>query len=401
MRSILKKVLVYIFVMVFAFGSIEFSNVKADDEIETVIISSGEVVTITTDTYVYFTPETTAEYNIYSVGENVPFMTLYEAATYNYLCMGYEEIGNNFYVTVELQAGVEYLIDCYDMDDMPFELHLEMASAEEAQVTDIELSISNVRPYLVKGQLEDGDIQIGYIKNDGKYYFNLDRVREMIKIKVYYSDDTTIEWAYKTTEQILNKKQVDYEISDTSEWCAKGDNLVQVTYEGITKSISIPVKNQIELEINGVSISYLGEGARTVYSIEDSTKTVEEVGLIYGLTNYIEEADLYVGNKSDNVFDFRATTKGKIRTEGNKDIYAMTMKFGNVSSNFFEENISVRAYAKLDDGTYEYSDVGNYTIFNVANRLYTEKQMPTKEGHDYLYNNILGYVNPQYVQIEY
>ena len=81
--------------------------------------------------------------------------------------------------------------------------------------------------------------------------------------------------------------------------------------------------------------------------------------------------------------------------------YVMTMTFSNVSTEFLSTRLALRAYAKLSDGSYEYSEVYKTTVFTVAEVLYTGKQMSTKEQHDYLYNRILHAVNNQYVPINY
>jgi uncharacterized repeat protein (TIGR02543 family) len=161
------------------------------------------------------------------------------------------------------------------------------------------------------------------------------------------------------------------------------------------------------IEINGYQISYLSEGMRTVYSVSDTIngKSVVEKGMIYGIYDEVSEADLYVGNKSAFVKSYPATSRGKlaasVSSTDDADSYAMTLLFAKKNKTEFNTRMYIRAYAKLSDGTYVYSDVYNYTIASVAEKLYKDCSMPTEAGHNYLYNSILKVVNPSYGRIDY
>lgn len=61
----------------------------------------------------------------------------------------------------------------------------------------------------------------------------------------------------------------------------------------------------------------------------------------------------------------------------------------------------VRAYAVLSDGSYVYSDIYSYSVYDVASALYDGRKMPTNAGHTYLYDSILKLVNPSYKQVDY
>ena len=60
-----------------------------------------------------------------------------------------------------------------------------------------------------------------------------------------------------------------------------------------------------------------------------------------------------------------------------------------------------RAYAKRADGTYEYSDIVTTTVFKVADVVYRGKKMYDQKSHDYLYDNILKRINPNYEKVSY
>ena len=79
----------------------------------------------------------------------------------------------------------------------------------------------------------------------------------------------------------------------------------------------------------------------------------------------------------------------------------MTMGIGNISVEGLVTEYMVRAYAKLSDGTYIYSEIGNYSLYDVADYLYSEQKMTSQDAHDYLYNNILYIVNDKYELIDF
>ena len=87
-------------------------------------------------------------------------------------------------------------------------------------------------------------------------------------------------------------------------------------------------------------------------------------------------------------------------TMENGQSYAITMKLIK-SAKFYNTSISVRAYAQLKDGSFVYSDVRQYKVYNVADILYRGKNMNSLEEHNYLYNIILKAVNPDYEEVDY
>lgn len=161
----------------------------------------------------------------------------------------------------------------------------------------------------------------------------------------------------------------------------------------------IYAEENLLVEINGYQISTTLEGFRTVYSVVDSENKVVDVGLIYGLANYISAGDMVVNSTNDKVHIYEATDAGKSDTcyseYDNAQTYVMTMKFIK-KAEFYSKKISVRAYAKLSDGTYTYSDVNTCSVYDIADELYQNNYMNTENGHKYLYENILSVVNPSY-----
>ena len=159
-----------------------------------------------------------------------------------------------------------------------------------------------------------------------------------------------------------------------------------------------------EIEINGAQICVNHEGFRLIYSVGKNLSKVKNVGMIYGLANYNSEYELYVGSTSDTVYSYQATGKGELAANvsemENSKSYAMTMKFIKTPE-FFGAGMLARAYAELEDGSFIYSDTVNFSVYNIADVLYTKKSMSSEAEHNYLYNTILKPVNPDYAETEF
>ncbi|MCR5836513.1 MAG: family 43 glycosylhydrolase [Lachnospiraceae bacterium] len=162
------------------------------------------------------------------------------------------------------------------------------------------------------------------------------------------------------------------------------------------------------IEINGYQISAKSKGFRTVYSVEPEIngKEVVEAGLVYALTDYIIDSnELYVGNTNPSVASFAKTAAGKISNSFSESqsaqSYAMTMKFATANPAEYTAAMAVRAYAKLSDGSYVYSGSYSYSFYDVAEKLYRDSSMNTIEAHNYLYNDIIKLVTPEYKPVEY
>ena len=179
--------------------------------------------------------------------------------------------------------------------------------------------------------------------------------------------------------------------------------VVNVTGEAITETESQTEKAP-KIEINGAQISTVNEGFRMVYSVGDNVDKIKNVGLIYGLADKNTEEDMYVNSEHPYVYTFEATEKGRITSNvsnlDNAQTYAMTMLFVK-SRAFFNAEFCVKAYAELEDGTYIYSDMVSFSVYEIADSLYTKRAMFNEASHDYLYNAILSYVNPTYTRIYY
>lgn len=167
---------------------------------------------------------------------------------------------------------------------------------------------------------------------------------------------------------------------------------------------NVMAASRTKLEINGFQISTTLEGFRTVYSISDPESKIVNCGLVYGLADYISESDMVVNSNNSIVYDYASTEKGKTGVCYSKlsdaVSYAMTMKLLK-NADFYNMKIMVRAYARLNDGSYIYSDCASASIYAVADYLYNAGAMGTEKAHTYLYDNILTVVNPAYTVVDY
>ncbi|MCR5835051.1 MAG: DUF6273 domain-containing protein [Lachnospiraceae bacterium] len=174
--------------------------------------------------------------------------------------------------------------------------------------------------------------------------------------------------------------------------CSNGmDNEIPYVFKGEEPKVSV----------KGIQISAKNEGFRVVYSTTES-ENITERGMIYGLGDYCSDEDMAIDSESDYVYHFAATQKGKIGNvqEDGCQMYAMTMKLIK-NKDFFKAPLVVRAYAVSEDGTVTYSDVESFDVYSVASYLYDGCLMAGVSDHNYLYNDILKVVNPEYAEMNY
>lgn len=159
----------------------------------------------------------------------------------------------------------------------------------------------------------------------------------------------------------------------------------------------------VKLEINGFQISAMLEAFRTIYSVSETDKT-DEIGLVYGLTDSVSEDEMIVGSSNTTVHSYAATPLGetgkKYSSLDNAKSYCLTMEFIK-NAEFYKQGISVRAYAKLKDGNYVYSNISTMSVYDVAGKLYNRNLMSNMRGHEYLYDSILSVVDSSYKKVDY
>lgn len=168
------------------------------------------------------------------------------------------------------------------------------------------------------------------------------------------------------------------------------------------------------IQIEGFQISTSFEGFRIVSSVEQAIgdQNVTNWGIIYGVKilngrtdTEISEDDLVAGANSTYVKAYESTAKGTLPyvfgESKTATYYARTMKFGKKSKGALTSVYMVRPYAMLEDGSCVYGEVKSFTVNQIADLLYKNIMMNSLEEHNYLYNNILKIVDPDYTEVNY
>ena len=180
------------------------------------------------------------------------------------------------------------------------------------------------------------------------------------------------------------------------------------TEDAAPEEIKTVISSDIAVTGYQISTAMNGElgktGIRTVYQKEPlvEEQKVKEFGLVYGFADgTITEEDILIGSNSDKVVSYAATDAGKCKVPMGEsktaEYYVRTMDIaGGYTQNYY-----VRAYAVLEDDTIAYGTVAKYNVYDVAEKLYSGKQMPTGTAHEALYDIIISSVNPDYPKTDY
>lgn len=173
-----------------------------------------------------------------------------------------------------------------------------------------------------------------------------------------------------------------------------------------TDTLDITISDKINVE--GFQISNVVGGLRTVSSVENEIngKKVTEFGNIYAIVrDGVTSKDMVVESTSQNVAVYKATEQGIINVNFSNSQtatnFVRTMINNGSTSEAFTQGYMIRAYAKLEDGSYVYSNAYKYSIYQVAKVLYDNVKMSTNAGHEYLYNEILKVVDNDYQKVDY
>lgn len=168
-----------------------------------------------------------------------------------------------------------------------------------------------------------------------------------------------------------------------------------------------------KVNVEGFQISATLGGSRVVGSVEPviNNQNVMKWGFVYALESVEEKSlnitdeDMYVGTKNDYVLSIESSPIGTIDTQigdsSTATYFVRTTLFATNSVKEFSTRYKIRAYALLEDGTYVYSNVESYSVYDISDKLYKNKLMNTNAAHNYLYNNILTVVNPLYKECDY
>ncbi|MFR2365310.1 MAG: CotH kinase family protein [Eubacterium sp.] len=146
-----------------------------------------------------------------------------------------------------------------------------------------------------------------------------------------------------------------------------------------------------------------------VMTINNRLYEVKKMGTVYaiddGNTDIKSNMNLDAVSSNANVSKYETTDRGKLAgyTTSAKDndcytYYALTFKYTNYKYASLEQKWAFRAYAVLDmgDGTEKVvygKNIYTTNMYDIAQNLYKNQKMGTKESHDYLYDNVLNIVD--------
>ncbi|MCR5703145.1 MAG: CotH kinase family protein [Eubacterium sp.] len=202
-------------------------------------------------------------------------------------------------------------------------------------------------------------------------------------------------------------------LKNRNEWICGQWGIDYTAYE--SEYSENPISQDLDITGYQMTSTYNGEegrmGLRVVFQVEDTVNgaTPVETGLVYGLDydGSITKNDVLVGSDSYYVASFAAPERNKMTkqmgTSKTASYYSLVMNTGqdNVKPTAFTTTYFVRAYAKMSDGSYVYSDVYDYTVYRVANFLYQNTLANNASTHNYLYSKVLAFVDPTYKEVDY
>lgn len=256
------------------------------------------------------------------------------------------------------------------------------------------------------GQISNADLQSAFTELNNRY----PGLRGIMTWSINW-DSAQNENSFARENQAFLSTLRDDEDVTTKEEPTEEITTEEVTTGEVETESNIVISGDVDVE--GYQISSTLGGSRVVGSVEPviNNKKVEKWGFIYALsqvdgTDYpVTEQDMYVGTDNIYVAPYESTSAGTIDTVMGESTtatyFVRTMLFASSTAKEFSTQYKVRAYALLEDGSYVYSKVYSYTIFDICDTLYQNRISNTYSTHDYLYNNILKVVNPDYKEVDY
>lgn len=218
----------------------------------------------------------------------------------------------------------------------------------------------------------------------------------------YYVTSWTRDLNNKTEGRTLSINNID---SDTSIVCNNVYNdLGDVEVQGF----------QMNGNKDSGGVSEFSPSFRVVCRVSKNTiktKKVSKFGVIYAIANAadgksraeleemmtIAKADnktIKVHEETENGIYPNWTTKSDSQYSTKYwKYYGLTFKCLDYMFYTLQENITVRAYAEMADGSIEYGDnIYTVNMYEIADYLYKNQRMSTIKGHNFLYNNVLNLV---------
>jgi hypothetical protein len=174
------------------------------------------------------------------------------------------------------------------------------------------------------------------------------------------------------------------------------------------------VEPKTQVQMLGYQLSTTKEGYRVIGAVEPQIggKRVKSYGVVYAIRNLfgtestgIQEEDMVVGSSNTYIRSFEATPQATLNTRYSESStainFAQLMSFGRKNAKAFNTVYATRVYAELEDGTYVYSNMMQTSVAYLADYLYSRRMMKNYTAHNYLYEQILKVVNPNYEEIAF
>ena len=230
--------------------------------------------------------------------------------------------------------------------------------------------------------------------------------REGVDTSIYSDDYYVTSWTRdlnnKTEGRTLSISNID---SDTSLVCNNIYNdLGDVEVQGF----------QMNGNKDTGGVSEFSPSFRVVCRVSKNTiktKKVKKFGVVYAIANAtdgksraeleemmkIDKANnktIKVHEETENGIYPNWTTKSDSQYSTKYwKYYGLTFKCLDYMFYTLQENITVRAYAEMADGSIEYGDnIYTVNMYEIADYLYKNQRMSTIKGHNFLYNNVLNLV---------
>lgn len=279
----------------------------------------------------------------------------------------------------------------------------------------------------------------------GTYTFSL-KHKESIEFMVYDGCDAEIseaEYQYYTPTWNVTEEQATIDIS-AQQNTVNGVQSVDVNNIKANKLVTCNNDNNDigDVEVQGFqmntstsegSVSEFNPSFRVVYRVAKNTIKRNQVvkrGIIYGLTDKFEEGYeaknimvldqttldtcgvnqtssfdsekydgiIYSHITNEEVGIYQNWTSTDVYSEDVWDYYALTIKGLKYIYEALEQDITFRAYAIVEDDNgnrkVEYGkNIYTVNMYEIAQDLYENQKVSSKEGHEFLYNNVLNIVN--------
>ena len=261
----------------------------------------------------------------------------------------------------------------------------------------------------------------------GQYTFAL-KHSEKVELYVYNNCKVTV-----SEDDYSKKKDVDTKIFSDDYYVTSWEKDSKVTDGRIISIDSVNSDQELvcnnvyndlgDVEVQGFQmngnkdsggVSEFSPSFRVVCRVSKNTiktKKVSKFGVIYAIANAtdgktraeleemmkIDKADnktIKVHEETDKgIYPYWTTKEDSKYSAKYWQYYALTFKCLDYMFYTLQENITVRAYAKMADGTYEYgNNIYTVNMYEIADYLYKNQKMSTLKGHNFLYNNVLNLV---------